>query len=182
MLNNNPDTRESVDLGIRRTRILMHGQITPKLLVFWIVGVNNQTFTSGGLQGGDVGGGTSGIDGKRPQVFVHDSWGEYTFNKHVQVGGGMLTWSGLSRMTNAATLNFLMIDAPIYNWTTIDATDQFARTMGAYAKGVVRPLQLPGRADQAIRDRRRATGGYDRAGDRHTPRGWRHGDRYSQRR
>jgi hypothetical protein len=135
MINNNPDTEESKDLGIRRTRILMHGQITPKLLVFWIIGVNNQTFTTGGLQGGDIGGGTSGIDGKRPQVFAHDSWGEYTFNKGLQVGGGILTWSGLSRMTNAATLNFLMADAPIFNWTTIDATDQFARTMGAYAKG-----------------------------------------------
>ncbi len=135
MVNNNPDTRESTDLGIRRTRVLMHGQITPKLLVFWILGVNNQTFTSGGLQGGDIGAGSSGIDGKRPQVFVHDSWGEYTINRHFQVGGGVLTWSGLSRMTNAATLNFLMVDAPIYNWTTIDATDQFARTMGAYAKG-----------------------------------------------
>jgi hypothetical protein len=137
MVNNNPGTDETKDLGIRRTRILMHGQITPRVLVFWIVGVNNQTFTTGGLQGGDVGGGTSGIDGKRPQVFVHDSWGEFTINKHAQVGGGILTWSGLSRMTNAATLNFLMVDAPIYNWTTIDATDQFARTMGLYVKGNV---------------------------------------------
>jgi hypothetical protein len=135
MVNNVPDTRETFDVGIRRTRILMHGQITSKLLVFWIIGVNNQTFTTGGLQGGDIGGGTAGIDGKRPQVFVHDSWGEYTFDKRLQVGGGVLTWSGLSRMTNAATLNFLMVDAPIYNWTTIDASDQFARTMGLYAKG-----------------------------------------------
>ena len=137
MLNNNPDTETAKDLGIRRTRILMHGQITPRILVFWIIGANNQTFTTGGLQGGDIGGGTSGIDGKRPQVFVHDSWAEFTINKHAQVGGGILTWSGLSRMTNAATLNFLMVDAPIYNWTTIDATDQFARTMGLYVKGNV---------------------------------------------
>ncbi len=137
MVNNNPGTDETKDLGIRRTRILMHGQINPRLLVFWIIGVNNQTFTTGGLQGGDIGAGTSGIDGKRPQVFVHDSWAEYTINKHAQVGGGILTWSGLSRMTNAATLNFLMVDAPIYNWTTIDATDQFARTMGLYVKGNV---------------------------------------------
>jgi hypothetical protein len=40
-------------------------------------------------------------------------------------------------MTNTATLNFLMVDAPIYNWTTIDANDQFARTLGLYAKGTV---------------------------------------------
>ena len=137
MLNNNPDTETAKDLGIRRTRILMHGQITPRILVFWIIGANNQTFTTGGLQGGDIGGGTSGIDGKRPQVFVHDSWAEFTINKHAQVGGGILTWSGLSRMTNAATLNFLMVDAPIYNWTTIDASDQFARTFGLYAKGTL---------------------------------------------
>jgi hypothetical protein len=115
----------------------MHGQITPRVLVFWIIGVNNQTFNSGGLQGGDIGAGTSGIDGKRPQVFVHDTWGEFKVNNGLYVGGGILTWSGLSRMTNAATLNFMMVDAPIYNWTTIDASDQFARTMGLYAKGTL---------------------------------------------
>ena len=139
MVNGNPETESVKDLGIRRTRILMHGQITPRILVFWIIGANNQTFNSGGLQGGDIGAGTSGIDGKRPQVFVHDSWGEFKVTKGPQlyVGGGILTWSGLSRMTNAATLNFLMVDAPIYNWTTIDASDQFARTMGLYAKGTL---------------------------------------------
>jgi hypothetical protein len=120
MVNNNPTTESVKDLGIRRTRILMHGQITPRILVFWIIGANNQTFNSGGLQGGDIGTGTSGVDGKRPQVYVHDSWGEFRVTKGPQlhVGGGLLTWSGLSRMTNAATLNFLMVDAPIYNWTT----------------------------------------------------------------
>ena len=139
MVNNNPTTEEVKDLGIRRTRILMHGQITPRILVFWIIGANNQTFNTGGLNGGDLGTGTSGVDGKRPQVYVHDSWGEFRVTKGPQlhVGGGLLTWSGLSRMTNAATLNFLMVDAPIYNWTTIDASDQFARTMGLYAKGTV---------------------------------------------
>ena len=139
MVNGNPNTESVKDLGIRRTRILMHGQITPRILVFWIIGANNQAFNSGGLQGGDVGAGTSGIDGKRPQVFVHDSWGEFRVTKGPQlhVGGGLLTWSGLSRMTNAATLNFLMVDAPIYNWTTIDASDQFARTFGLYAKGTL---------------------------------------------
>lgn len=139
MVNNNPNTTWESDVAIRRTRILMHGQITPRILVFWIIGANNQTTNSGGLQGGDIGTGTSGVDGKRPQVYVHDSWGEFRVSKGPQlyVGGGLLTWSGLSRMTNAATLNFLMVDAPIYNWTTIDATDQFARTMGLYAKGTL---------------------------------------------
>ena len=136
-VNRVPDQQSVFDVGIRRTRILMHGQITPRILVFWIIGANNQTFNSGGLQGGDIGGGTSGIDGKRPQVFVHDSWGEFKVSNALHIGGGVLTWSGLSRMTNAATLNFLMVDAPIYNWTTIDASDQFARTMGLYAKGTV---------------------------------------------
>jgi len=139
MVNNNPTSESVKDLAIRRTRILMQGQITPRILVFWIIGANNQTFNSGGLQGGDIGGGTSGVDGKRPQVYVHDSWGEFRVTKgpELHVGGGLLTWSGLSRMTNAATLNFLMVDAPIYNWTTIDASDQFARTIGLYAKGTV---------------------------------------------
>jgi hypothetical protein len=34
----------------------------------------------------------------------------------------------------ASTLNFLTIDAPIFNWPLIENSDQFARQMGLFAK------------------------------------------------
>jgi hypothetical protein len=38
-------------------------------------------------------------------------------------------------MSSASTLNFLGIDAPIFNWPHVDASDQFVRTPSIYAKG-----------------------------------------------
>lgn len=38
-------------------------------------------------------------------------------------------------MTMASTLNFLAIDAPIFNWPLIEISDQFARQIGLFAKG-----------------------------------------------
>ncbi len=51
------------------------------------------------------------------------------------IGGGLLYWNGISRMTNASTITFMSLDAPISNWPTIEQTDQFARQLGLYAKG-----------------------------------------------
>ena len=36
---------------------------------------------------------------------------------------------------NASTLNFMTLDAPIFNWFTIETNDQFARQFGIYFKG-----------------------------------------------
>jgi hypothetical protein len=51
------------------------------------------------------------------------------------IGAGLHYWHGISRLTNASTLNFMTLDAPIFNWPNIELTDQFARQFGFYAKG-----------------------------------------------
>ena len=137
-INGNANVPETWDIGIRRSRILMHGQLSPRLLVFWIIGANNQTFTNGG--GGLLTGPDGVTDGKRQSVFVHDAWTEFKVSRELYLGAGLLTWSGLSRGSNAATLNFLTIDSPLYGWALLDANDQFARTFGLYAKGEIGKL------------------------------------------
>lgn len=134
-VSNNPETRETFDIGIRRSRMLVHGQLTPRILLFWIIGVNNQTFNSGGL--GIASGFDPTSDGKRQQVFVHDAWCEFKWSRELFIGAGLLTWSGLSRQTNWATLNYNMLDASNLGWINLDATDQFARMFGIYAKGEI---------------------------------------------
>ena len=44
-------------------------------------------------------------------------------------------------MTSASTLNFLAVDAPIFNWLLIENSDQFARLFGIYAKGKLGKLE-----------------------------------------
>ncbi len=137
-INGNNNVPSTWDVGIRRSRILMHGQLTPRLLVFWIIGANNQTFNTGG--GGLLTGPDGVTDGKRQSVFVHDAWTEFKASRALSFGAGLLTWSGLSRLSSAATLNFMTIDSPLYGWAMLDANDQFARTLGVYAKGEIGKL------------------------------------------
>ncbi|WP_028296246.1 hypothetical protein [Olivibacter sitiensis] len=154
---NNPGTMENDvpadntwDIGARRLRFLAYAQISPRYLILTHFGINNQSFVSGGASGST---GTGGYgQGKKPGMFFHDVWNEYalipdlnplsgTQNKYtLYIGGGLHYWWGLSRMTSASTLNFLAIDAPIFNWPLIENSDQFARQFGIYAKGKLSKL------------------------------------------
>lgn len=122
---------ETFDIGIRRSRFLFLTQISPKFLIVLHAGINNQTSYTGGYLGSS--------DAKKPQLFMHDLWNEYkVFDKSkfkMDIGAGLHYWNGVSRMSSASTLNFLAYDAPIFNWSNIETTDQFARYIGIYAKG-----------------------------------------------
>ena len=154
-IQNNPGTMVNgtpadvtYDIGIRRARMLAYAQISPRYMILTHFGINNQTFTNGGVpNGGVTGNGGTYTSGKKPGLFFHDVWNEYAIrpikdpetgelNKfNLYAGFGLHYWHGLSRMTSASTLNFLMIDAPIFNWPTIELSDQFARQFGIYVKG-----------------------------------------------
>lgn len=156
-IQNNPGTMVNgtpadvtYDIGIRRARMLAYAQISPRYMILTHFGINNQTFTNGGVpNGGVTGNGGTYTSGKKPGLFFHDVWNEYAIrpmkdpetgelNKfNLYAGFGLHYWHGLSRMTSASTLNFLMIDAPIFNWPTIELSDQFARQFGMYVKGEV---------------------------------------------
>lgn len=118
------------DLGLRRSRFLAYAQISPRFLILTHWGINNQTYVNGGQLGT--------TDAKRPQMYIHDAWTEYAIvQKKLHIGTGLHYWNGISRMTNGSTLNFMAVDAPIFNWATIETTDQFARQFGMYAKGQI---------------------------------------------
>ncbi|MBL7962856.1 MAG: porin [Flavobacteriales bacterium] len=138
------------DIGIRRARLLMYAQVSPRYRIIFHAGINNQTFATGGVpNGGVTGNGGDFTSGKKPQVFVHDAWNEYDIVPEVKqpdgriqpfsltAGVGLHYWNSVSRMTNGSTVNFLAIDAPIFNWFTIEQSDQFARQFGLFLKGRV---------------------------------------------
>jgi hypothetical protein len=120
----------TVDFGIRRIRLLMYSQLSDRFLILTHFGINNQNAFSGGA---------TGAGGKKPQLFFHDAYVDYTiFKNYLNVGAGLHYWNGISRMNSTSTLNFLTQDAPIFNWPTIDKADQFARYMGVFAKGKIK--------------------------------------------
>lgn len=128
------------DAGLRRLRLLAYAQITPRYMIVTHIGINNQTFINGGASGSA---GTGGYGtGKKPGLFFHDAWNEYALvlpkeSKpfSLSVGSGLHYYMGLSRMTMSSTLNYMTVDAPIFNWPLIENSDQFARQIGLFAKG-----------------------------------------------
>lgn len=134
------------DIALRRLRVLAYAQITPRYMIVTHFGINNQTFSNGGAAGTS---GTGGYGaGKKPGLFFHDAWNEYAVVLpkegkafSLSLGAGLHYYMGLSRMTMASTLNFMAIDAPIFNWPLIDNSDQFARQVGVFAKGKINKLE-----------------------------------------
>lgn len=133
------------DIGLRRVRFLTYAQISDRFLIVTHFGINNQNTFSGGV---------NGTDGKKPQIFMHDAYVDYKIAKNkfasLNIGAGLHYFNGISRMTSTSTLNFLAYDAPIFNWPTIDKTDQFARKLGVFAKGKVSKLDYRLSVNQAF--------------------------------
>ncbi|RYD89518.1 MAG: porin [Sphingobacteriales bacterium] len=137
---NGEEASTSTDIGNRRLRMLFYAQLSKRYLIVTHFGINNQTFTNGGASGST---GTGGYgQGKKPGMFFHDVWNEYGVvlpqadkKFSLSIGGGLHYYMGLSRMTMSSTLNYLAVDAPIFNWPLIENSDQFARQMGIFAKG-----------------------------------------------
>ncbi len=146
---NNPGTTDvngndiggqwTADVAIRRSRFLAMAQISPRFLILTHWGINNQSFINGGANAGSsVSSAGASNAGKRPQLYIHDAWTEFAVQPvKLHVGMGLHYWNGISRLSSNSTLNFMTMDAPIFNWQTIEATDQFARQFGVYAKGQV---------------------------------------------
>ena len=122
------DPRSSqLDFGIRRSRMVLMAQLSPRFFVYTHLGINNQNAVSGGV--------SPAADGKKPQFFIHEAVTEYKVNKYLNLGGGLHYVNGISRLTSASTTSILPMDLPLTNFPTIDAIDQFARWLGVYAKG-----------------------------------------------
>ncbi len=136
---NNPGTLDydgeainnSASVGLRRTRILFYGQVSSRFMLLMHFGINNQTYTNGGLTGA-----TGANRAKKPQLFFHDVFTEYTVVKNkLNIGVGLHYFNGPTRQSSNSTINFFTLDAPIFNWPEIETNDQFARQLGIYAKG-----------------------------------------------
>ena len=124
------------DMSMRRSRFLIYSQINSNFLILTHFGINNANQISGGGVGQGANVGAAVLDGKKPQLFLHDAYVEHRIYKDVvSIGAGLHYWQGPSRMSGTSTLNFLAMDSPIFAWQNIDATDQFERHYGVYLKG-----------------------------------------------
>ena len=125
----NSEDEFKVNLSLRRVRILALAQVSPRFLILMHFGLNNLTPDNMNPLGNQ---------GDGPQLFFHGVWTEYTIvQKYLYVGAGLHYWNGISRITNASTLNFMTLDNYRRAWSVLGLADQFARQLGIYAKGMI---------------------------------------------
>ncbi|MCG8321473.1 MAG: hypothetical protein MI921_18360 [Cytophagales bacterium] len=125
---NNPGTTvfgepQSVtsDISVRRFRFGLQGQPTDRLYLYFLLGVNNLNYLSPR--------GTS--------LDLLDAYAEYSFGKHLSVGGGKSAWAGLSRYTSPSSSKHMSYDLPFVALPTLDATDDLIRKLSLHTKGKI---------------------------------------------
>lgn len=112
------------DIGIRRWRIQVFGQLTNRVYFYTQFGQNNFSF----------------LQPRHTGAFLHDAITELRIVKQVQIGGGLTAWGGASRFSSPAVANIMGLDAPIYQQATNGINDQFSRKLSLYLKGEISRL------------------------------------------
>lgn len=112
------------DVGIRRWRIQVFGQLTNRVYFYTQFGQNNFSF----------------LQPRHTGAFLHDAVTELRIVKQVQIGGGLTGWGGVSRFSSPAVANIMGLDAPIYQQATNGVNDQFGRKLSLYLKGEIARL------------------------------------------
>lgn len=118
----------TLDIGLRRTRLQLFGQISERTFFYTQFGMNNFNFLS------------QNASNRKLQAFFHDALGEYIAFKdknYLKFGGGLTIANGLSRFTQPSIGTIASTDVPVFAQATVDQTDEFARKLSVYARGQI---------------------------------------------
>lgn len=115
-----------VDIGLRRTRIQLLGQITNKVFVYFQYGQNNFNNAY-----------TNTSNNRKFAAFFHDALCEYKVSKGNQLkfGAGLTVMNGLSRFSQPSVSSIMSLDVPVFLQYSVDQIDQFDRRLAIYARG-----------------------------------------------
>jgi hypothetical protein len=112
---------QTFDIGLRRTRIQLFGQLSEHVFFYAQLGQNNFSY----------------LAPRKFGFFLHDAVSEYYVNKHLSWGAGLTGWTGFSRFSSPGVISILGADAPLFLQATNDANDQFLRKLSTYIKGKI---------------------------------------------
>ncbi|MFM6914221.1 MAG: hypothetical protein ACKOUQ_04885, partial [Aquirufa sp.] len=108
---NNPGTTvegnlesQSTDIGLRRTRMQLFGQITDRTFIYFQFGQNNFNAQY------------NSTSNRKIAPFFHDALGEYRISdkNQLKVGGGLSIISGLSRFSQPSIGTITTMDVPVF--------------------------------------------------------------------
>lgn len=106
------------DISIRRLRIPISSQVTPKVFMYAIIGGNNYN-----------------IKNKDMTLGILDLYGEYTFGNYLSIGLGKSGWQGLSRWNIRSASTLMGLDSPLFSLNTVSKNDDLGRQFGLWFKG-----------------------------------------------
>ena len=125
---------ETFDIGLRRTRIQLFGQITDRTFIYFQFGMNNFNSTAGYN--------TASNGNRKIAAFFHDAVCEYKLSKgnQLKVGAGLTVLNGVSRFSQPSVVSIMTMDVPVFLQYSVDQIDQFDRRLAVYARGQVNKL------------------------------------------
>lgn len=121
---NGEATENYTDVSIRRLRIPMSSQITPKIYGYALLGGNNFNHKSDNFP-----------------VQVLDLYAEYTFGKKLEIGMGKSGWQGLGRWNVRSSKSLMGLDSPLFSLTTVNKNDDLGRNLSVWFKGQIAKLE-----------------------------------------
>ncbi|CAG4990126.1 hypothetical protein DYBT9275_00457 [Dyadobacter sp. CECT 9275] len=141
---NNPGTTvlsdaasSTFDIGLRRTRLQLFGQLTDRIFFYTQFGMNNFNKVNG-FPGYNTAGTPSN---RKVAAFFHDALGEYELQRKgtgfIRFGGGLTIVNGLSRFSQPSVGSIMTMDVPVFGQATVDQTDQFSRKLAIYSRGQI---------------------------------------------
>ncbi|RMG69439.1 MAG: hypothetical protein D6722_10325, partial [Bacteroidetes bacterium] len=117
------------DISIRRARLTVTAQPSPRSQVYIQVGANNLVTTK-----------------KATMPFIHDAWASYELIPagegpvSLLMGGGLHFWNGFSRLSSGSYRSSILVDLPDIHLPNISRTDLAGRQMGIFASGTASRL------------------------------------------
>lgn len=111
-------TSEFLDISIRRLRIPVSCQISPKVYAYAIFGGNNYNFKA-----------------KDFPLQVLDLYLEYSFAKFFEIGLGKSGWQGLNRWNIRSSKTLMGLDSPLFTLNSVEKNDDLGRLFGFWFKG-----------------------------------------------
>ncbi|NIJ43635.1 hypothetical protein FHR24_000074 [Wenyingzhuangia heitensis] len=115
---NGEKTDSYTDVSVRRLRIPVSSQITPKIYAYALFGGNNFNHKS-----------------KNFPLQVLDLYAEYSFSKKIEVGMGKSGWQGLNRWNVRSSKSLMGLDSPLFSLNTVNKNDDLGRNLSVWIKG-----------------------------------------------
>lgn len=115
---NGEATSNYADVSIRRLRIPISSQVTPKIFLYSMIGGNNYNIKNTELKLG-----------------ILDLYVEYSFAKYLEVGMGKSGWQGLNRWNIRSSGTLMGLDSPLFTLNTVEKNDDLGRQYGVWFKG-----------------------------------------------